>query len=58
MGKDEETEIVIQGLTSEFRKQMKLNCVAERHQYSMFSVGLSMFFFLANLSLFHGVKTS
>jgi hypothetical protein len=43
MGKDEETEIAIQGLTSEFGKQRKLNCGAERHHYSMFNVGCSMF---------------
>jgi len=43
MGKDEETEIVIQGLTSDFYKLMKLNCGAERHHYSMFNVGRSMF---------------
>jgi hypothetical protein len=43
MGKDEETEIVIQGLTSDFNKQMKLNCEAERHHYSVFNVGRSMF---------------
>jgi len=43
MGKDEETVIVIQGLTSDFWKQMKLNCKAQRHHYSMFNVGRSMF---------------
>jgi len=43
MGKDEHTEIVIQDLTSDFGKQMKLNCGAERHHYSIFSVGRSMF---------------
>jgi hypothetical protein len=43
MGKDEETEIVNQGLTSDIYKQMKLNCGAQRHHYSMFSVGRSMF---------------
>jgi hypothetical protein len=42
MGKDEKTEIVIQGLISVFRKQMKLNCGAERHHYSMFYVGRLM----------------
>jgi len=43
MGKDEESEIVIQGLTSDFGKQIELNCGAERHPYSMFNVGRSMF---------------
>jgi hypothetical protein len=42
MEKDKETEIVIQGLTLDFRKQMKLNGGAERHHYSMFNVGRSM----------------
>ena len=41
MGKDEETDIQV--LTSDFRKQMKLNCRAQRYQYSMFNVGRSMF---------------
>ena len=41
MGKDEETEIVVEGMTSDFWKQMKLNCGAERHHYSMFNVHLS-----------------
>jgi hypothetical protein len=43
MGKDEETEIIIQGLTLDCRKQMKLNFGAKRHHYSMFNVGRSMF---------------
>ena len=34
-------EIVIQGLTLDFWKQMKLNCGAKRHHYSMFNVGRS-----------------
>jgi len=42
-GKDEKTAIVIQGLTSKFRKPMSLICGAERHHYSMFNVGRSMF---------------
>jgi len=40
-GKDEETVII--GLTSDILKQMKSNCGAERHHYSMFNVGRSMF---------------
>jgi hypothetical protein len=43
MGKNEETEIVIQGSTSDLLKQMKLNCGAERHHYSTFDVGRSSF---------------
>jgi len=43
MGKDEKTEIVIEVLTLDFIKQMKFNCGAERHHYSMFNVGRSMF---------------
>jgi len=43
MGKDEETGLVIQDSTSDILKQMKLNCGAERHHYSMFNVGRSMF---------------
>jgi len=43
MDKDEETEIVIPGLTLDFLKQVKLICGAERHHYSMFNVGCSMF---------------
>jgi len=39
MGKDK--EIVIQDLTSEVRKQMKLNCGAKRHHYSMFNVDIA-----------------
>jgi len=39
----EETEVVIQDLISDFRKQMKLNCGAKRHYYSMFNVERSMF---------------
>ena len=35
--------IVIQGLTSDFLTQKKLNCGAKRHHYSMFNVGRSMF---------------
>ena len=42
MGKDEETQLVIQGLTSDSWKQMKLDCGAQRHHYSMFNVGRSM----------------
>jgi len=38
MGKDEETGIVNQGLTLDIWKQMKLNCGAQRHHYSMFNV--------------------
>jgi len=40
-GKDEET--VIKGLTSDILKQMKSNCGAQRHHYSMFDVESSMF---------------
>jgi hypothetical protein len=43
MGKGEETKRVIQGLISDFLKQLKLDCGAERHHYSMFNVGSSMF---------------
>jgi len=43
MEKNEEKELVIQGSTLNFRKQMKLNCVALRHHYSTFNVGRSMF---------------
>jgi len=32
-----------QGLKSDFWKQIELNCGAERHPYSMFNVGRSMF---------------
>jgi hypothetical protein len=39
----EEAEIDIQGLTSGICKQRKLNCGAQRHHYSMFNVGRSMF---------------
>ena len=45
-GKDNETEIAIQGSTSDFWRQMRLNCEAERHHYSMFNVGCSMFAFV------------
>ena len=38
MGKDKETEIDIQGLTLGLYKQIKFNCGAERHHYSMFNV--------------------
>ena len=37
------SEIVIHGLISDTGKQKKLNRKAERHHYSMFSVGRSMF---------------
>jgi hypothetical protein len=43
MGKDEETEIAIQSMTSDFWKQMKLDGGAKRLHYSMFKVGRSMF---------------
>jgi hypothetical protein len=43
MGKDEETELVIQGFDIGFVKTKKLNCEAQRHHYSMFSVGRSVF---------------
>jgi hypothetical protein len=43
MRKDEETEFVIQGFTLDIRIQMNLDCGAERHHYSMFNVGSSMF---------------
>jgi hypothetical protein len=43
MRKDEATKIIIHGMTSDFCKQMKLNCGAERHHYSMFNVERSMF---------------
>ena len=36
-------KIVIQGWKFDFWKQMKLNCGAKRHHYSMFNVGRSMF---------------
>ena len=42
-GKDEKTKIVSQVLISDNCKQMKLNCGAQRHHYSMFKVGRSMF---------------
>jgi hypothetical protein len=40
--------MVIQVLTTDFWKQMKLNCGAERHHYSMFNVGRSTFIFQNN----------
>jgi len=40
MEKDEETEIIIQRLTSDIWKQMKLKWGAERHHYSMFNIHL------------------
>jgi len=43
MRKDEATKIVTQGWISDILKQMKLNCGAKRHHYSMFNVGRSMF---------------
>ena len=57
-----ETEIVIQGLTLDSWKQVELNCGAERHRYSMFNVGRSMFIFhnnsvrlKCNLWCLHGI---
>jgi hypothetical protein len=46
--KFEETKIVVQGLTPDFLKQMRLNCGAKRHHYLMFNVGRSMFIFQNN----------
>jgi hypothetical protein len=43
MGKDDETEIAIQSMTSDFWKQMKLDGGAKRLHYSMFKVGRSSF---------------
>jgi hypothetical protein len=42
-GQFNQKKIFIQGLISDFRKQMKINSRAERHHYSMFNVGRSMF---------------
>ena len=43
LNEKQKQEIVIQGLTLDIQKQMKPNCGAERHHYSMFNVGRSMF---------------
>jgi len=43
----ERNKMDIHGSASDFFKQMKLNCRAKRHHYSMFNVGCSTFMFIS-----------